>query len=172
MLNTFSSSAWLWLFTLGSASLIANLLGATVVWGQSVVSSASNSQTSPIEQQTQSSSIPQLHQLDRSSTNAADLLPTCDIDLSKISSTDFKSDCQAQTNSTKDSQDEKSNLLEPTKDRLRINFETKIPMLSPLVLVRELVNLLLYKEEPDAKLFPHQPKDFLLFPLVLIFSKG
>ena len=92
MFNTFSSSAWLWLFTLGLASFITNLLGATVVWGQSVVSSASNSQTSTIEQQTQSSSVPQLYQLDRPSTNAADLLPTCNIDLSKISNNNFKLD--------------------------------------------------------------------------------
>ena len=127
MPTIFSSSAWLWLFTLGSASALVNLLGTNVVWGQSAASSALTRQTSPIAKQTQPSSIPKLHQLEQLSTNAVDLLPTCDIDLSKISNNNFKSYCQAQTNSTNDSQDDKSNLLEPTKDRLRINFGDKDP---------------------------------------------
>ncbi len=122
MLNTFSSSAWLWLLTLGSTSALVNLLGTNVVWGQSAASSALTRQTSPIAQQTQSSAIPKLHQLEQLSTHAVDLLPACDIDLSKISNNNFKSYCQAQTNSTNDSQDDRSNLLEPTNDRLRIYF--------------------------------------------------
>ena len=127
MFNTFSSSARLWLLILGSSSFLANLFGTTVVWGQSPASTALTVQTSPIEQQTQSSSVPQLHQLERPSTNAEDLLRTCNTDLSKITNSDFKSYCQAQTDSKTESQDEKSNILDPTKDRLRINFGGKDP---------------------------------------------
>ena len=53
--------------------------------------------------------------------------------MSEISSTDFKFHCQnqaeqlAQTDAQTESEDEKSNILEPTKDRLRINFGDKEP---------------------------------------------
>ncbi len=89
--------------------------------------SALTRQTSPISKQTQPSSVTQLHQLERPSTNADDLLLTCDTDWSKISNAELKSYCQAQTDSTTKSKDEESNILEPTKDRLRINFGDKDP---------------------------------------------
>ena len=127
MSTTFSPSALLRLFTLGSASVLVNLLGTTVVWGQSVASSALTTQTPLVSKQEQNLSGLQLHQLKEASTNAADLFSTCNQELSKISDTDFKSDlnsdCLAQTDSQTEGEDEESNILQPTKDRLRIELQ-------------------------------------------------
>ncbi len=133
MSTIFTRSAWLKLFALSSLSVLANLLGATVVWGQSTDSSTSTTKTSPILKQTQSSLVPQLHQLEQPTTNAADLLLNCDNELSKISHTSFKCNLQAQTEQldqtdfTTEREEEESNLLQPTKDRLRINFGNEDP---------------------------------------------
>ncbi len=129
MLNRFSSSAWLWLFNIGSASFLANLLGATVVWGQSTTNSVLNSQTSGISKQIQPSLVPRLHQLDQPSTNADDLFLSCNKEVSEISNTNFKFHCQnqgeqiAQNNSKTEREQEESNILQPTKDRLRIELQ-------------------------------------------------
>ena len=123
MSTSFSPSAWLGLFTLGSASVLVNLLGTTVVLGQSVASSAVPRQTSQISKQTQ---------LEKYSTNAADLHLTCDNDLSKNNHLSFQSSCQAQTehlaqNDSKTEVEEEGRILGPTKDRLRIKFGDQDP---------------------------------------------
>lgn len=121
MLTIFPVSGWLKLLTLGSASFLANLLWTTVVWGQSAASSASTTETSLILPERQDiSSVPRLHQLQLPSTNATDLLPTCDNDLSEISNPSIKSHCQAQTKLL-------AQIVETTEDRLKINFTSADP---------------------------------------------
>ena len=125
MLSLLTVSGWLRLLTLGSASFVANLLWTTVILGQSTASSASTTETtetSLISPQVQDiSSVPQLHQLELPSTNATDLLPACDNDLSDISNASFESHCQAQTELLL------AQIVETTEDRLKINFVAEDP---------------------------------------------
>ena len=120
----FSSSVWAWLFTLASASCLANLLCSTVVWGQSVPSS-------PVA--TANSQIAKQSQLQQYSTSAADLLPTCNNDLSTTNHLSFPSHCQAQskppvqTGSQAKNQNQQSQIIEPTKDKFRLNFGNQDP---------------------------------------------
>ena len=115
-----STSAWLPLFTLGTTSILANLLWITAVWGQSAFSSASTRQTSLISTQIQPDLVPQLDQLESASTNAADLLSTCDNNLLKTEEISLQSHCQAQTKQL-------AQVVEPTEDRLRIGINNEDP---------------------------------------------
>lgn len=116
----FSSSVWVKLVTLTLTSSLANLFVTTVVWGQSSASSNVHKPISQFSQQIQRDSVRQSHQLEKYSTSAADLLLTCDNDLSKISHLSFKSYCQsqaeqlAQTDSKPEGEEEESQILEPT----------------------------------------------------------
>lgn len=133
MLTIFSSSACVRFLSLGTAFCLVNLLWSTVVWGQSSVSSGSNTQTFPIAKEKQYPSVPELQELKIHSTSAADLLLTCDNDLSKISHLSFKSYCQsqaeqlAQTDSKPEGEEEESQILEPTNDRFRIQIGNDNP---------------------------------------------
>ena len=109
------------MFTFGSTSLLANLLWTTVVWGQTAPSSASTTETALISPQIQDNNLlPQLHQPEPASTNAADLLPACDNNLSGISQTGFKSHCQAPTELL-------AQIVDTTEDKLKIDFVERDP---------------------------------------------
>ena len=116
--------------TLNSASFVANLLWTTCVWGQS-----SAMQDSPLSEQTDQGSVLKLYQLEKPSTKAADLLHTCvqEHDPSEVSDNKVKSSCQdqtkkiAQTDSSGEKEDGESGILQPTKDRLQINFGDRDP---------------------------------------------
>ncbi len=133
MSTKFTLSAWLLPLTLGSISLLVNLIWTTVARGQSAASSASAIQNSPIAQPTDRGSVLQLDQLEKPSTRAADLLPPCNNDLSEVSDTKVKSPCQehteqiAQTDSSTEKENEGSGILEPTEDRFLINAGSRDP---------------------------------------------
>ena len=122
-MSTISSSS---VFTIIFASCLANLLWSTVVWGQSVTDSVS------IGKEKQYSSESELPEFRQHSTRAADLILTCS-DLLKISQLNYKSYCQSQTEhlvqtepETK-SEEQESQILEPTKERCVMALMEKDP---------------------------------------------
>lgn len=114
------------IFTIIFASCLANLLWSTVVWGQSVTNSVSIAKE---KQYPSESELPEFRQY---STRAADLILTCS-DLLKISQLSYKSYCQSQTehlvqtDSKTESEEKESQILEPTKDRFKIQIGNNDP---------------------------------------------
>lgn len=167
-----SSSVRLPLFALSLASLV-NLLWPTGSWGQSA---AGSTVTTQIPKQRQPREVLQLHQLEQYSTNAADLLLACDDNLSKSSLT--LKPCHnphtkqlVQTDSPPKNEDEGS-ILQPTKDRLRINFGEENPRSFTFGFGSRIGEPTALQGERDNGLSRHPPKDWRLFPLVSFSSKG
>ena len=129
----YSLSACVRLLTLGTAVYLANLLGATVVWGQSSFSSGSNTQTFLSAKEKQYFSVSELQQFRQYSTSAADLLLTCNNYSSKLKHNNLKFYCEtqteqfAQTDSKTESEEKESQILQPTNDRFRIQIGNDNP---------------------------------------------
>ena len=124
-------SAGLLSFTLGSISLLVNLTWVSAAWGQSTAISNPSSEDSLVAKQTEQGLVLQLDQLEQPSTKAGDLFADCNHDLSEVDDSDIESTCQkhkeqiAQADSSQ--QGEGGGILQPTKDRFKIEFAERDP---------------------------------------------
>ena len=130
----FFSSACTRLFILSTIACLANLLRANIVWGQFSPNSNSTTLIPSIAEEKQNLSIPKLQQFRQYSTNAADLLLTCNYDdLLKVKHDSPEFYCKApseklvQNNSTIENEPAESNILQPTNDRFKIQIGNNDP---------------------------------------------